>query len=542
MKKNFIEKLVNNKLFLFIVPNLVYIYVFLYHYNNTFKSYMSVGEVLVYEVIISSGIFLIFNSIIYLILKKGLKDYHKLFLVMCLISCFYFQPMNVLNFLVYIIFILIFIIILKKVIYFNLEKLVTLISFIILFLFSNQVVYGVYHGFYILLKSKDYDYEMNIHVENDTDTPNIYWIHCDGMMSFYGMEKYFNYKDTSFREYLEKNNYSYNENASLIAGHRTQSALVALFNPYYYDHFFKDYLMELQDSFIQERNSSFIVNYYELEEKRLYNELFDALDKKDYTTVAIADFNPYTSFYTDYFYDFYNYDKEGRHVTNKKEFRYMDYHNMKKEDKNKLLSFIRFEHSKSLLRTTVLFPMLEDMNYLDYDVIHYEEEDFSDYSYINRSHYWISRAILSGIHQSLEIQDKKFMFIDFKLNHLPITFNAYGDLLLSDNQYNLDYYSSNYIYSTKLLTEILDYIRKYDENAVIFIQGDHGLHTVEDGTMNFYLETSKEEVQEIRNSVINAYYIPEQYKNGEEEYLNNPLNISRYIINNYVGDNYSYVK
>ena len=42
--------------------------------------------------------------------------------------------------------------------------------------------------------------------------------------------------------------------------------------------------------------------------------------------------------------------------------------------------------------------------------------------------------------------------------------------------------------------------------------------------------------------MINAYYIPEQYKNGEEEYLNNPLNISRYIINNYVGDNYSYVK
>ena len=97
---------------------------------------MSVGEILFYEVIISSGIFLIFNSIIYLILKEGLKDYHKLFLVMCLISCFYFQPMNVLNFLVYIIFILIFIIILKKAIYFNLEKLVTLIFFIILFLFS----------------------------------------------------------------------------------------------------------------------------------------------------------------------------------------------------------------------------------------------------------------------------------------------------------------------------------------------------------------------------------------------------------------------
>ena len=33
----------------------------------------------------------------------------------------------------------------------------------------------------------------------------------------------------SLINYLEKNNYSYNEKASLIAGHRTQSALVALF-------------------------------------------------------------------------------------------------------------------------------------------------------------------------------------------------------------------------------------------------------------------------------------------------------------------------
>ena len=47
---------------------------------------------------------------------------------------------------------------------------------------------------------------------------------------------------------------------------------------------------------------------------------------------------------------------------------------------------------------------------------------------------------------------------------------------------------------------------------------------------------------EIRNSVISAIYIPDKYKNGDEEYLDNPFNISRYIVNNYVGNNYEYLK
>ena len=253
--------------------------------------------------------------------------------------------------------------------------------------------------------------------------------------------------------------------------------------------------------------------------------------------MAISDFNQYTSLYTDYFYDFYVYDVKGKQVTDQQEFRDI---NMQ-ENKTKLLSYIRYNHFKFLLNTTMLYPALENFNYLDYDVIDYEKEDFSDYPYINNSHYWISKAILSGIKKSLNIQEKKFVFIDFKLNHLPITFNGYGDLLLEDNFFNLDYYSSNYSYSTKLLIEILDYIRKNDEDAVIFIQGDHGIHMLGDEQLRIFFGISQEELQEVRNSVISAYYIPKKYQNGDEKYLDNPLNISRYIVNHYVGENYQYI-
>ena len=32
-----------------------------------------------------------------------------------------------------------------------------------------------------------------------------------------------------------------------------------------------------------------------------------------------------------------------------------------------------------------------------------------------------------------------------------------------------------------------------------------------------------------------------KYRNGEEEVLSNPLNISRYLVNNFIGDNYEYI-
>ena len=106
---------------------------------------------------------------------------------------------------------------------------------------------------------------------------------------------------------------------------------------------------------------------------------------------------------------------------------------------------------------------------------------------------------------------------------------------------NTNFYLGNYIYSNKLLIELLEYIRDNDEDAVIIVQSDHGIHLLEDEEIMAQLSITKEEVQDIRNSVISAFYIPQEYRNGDEDYLDNPLNISRYLVNNYVGENYEYM-
>ena len=93
-----------------------------------------------------------------------------------------------------------------------------------------------------------------------------------------------------------------------------------------------------------------------------------------------------------------------------------------------------------------------------------------------------------------------------------------------------------------MLIELLDYIKTNDEDSIIIVQADHGIHTIYEEDLDKKLNVNQEQIQEIRNSVMNAIYIPGKYQNGDEQYLKNPLNISRYIVNNYIGKNYEYIK
>lgn len=371
--------------------------------------------------------------------------------------------------------------------------------------------------------------------------PNIYYIHCDGMMGISGMSKYFNYDNLYLKNYFDKNGYYLQEDASLVAGHNTQRSLVALFNPNYYDEFYGDYVNDLEDFYLKKKKKTdFVVDYYELESKRFNNELFSALDKKGYNTYAIGEFNAYTSFDVDYYYDFYYYDIVNRYVDTDDSLRLVE-----GNSDFRLLSYTRFVHSKSLVSRTILDGLLSDVNFLDYDDVDYSDYDVSGRKYISRvlndDDFEIPTAILRGLDDVVS-GDNNFSFVDFRFCHEPFTFDYNGDIVSDVLMFNLDRYLGNYIYSSYLLTDVLDFIRDNDEDAVIIVQGDHGLHTRTDAEMMEYFDVDIKGVQEIRNSVISAMYIPDKYKNDDDKYLSNPLNISRYLVNNFVGSgNYEYL-
>ena len=536
---NFLYKITNNRKILFITPNLIYVITLLNYYNINFLKY---GEVFFYEIVFLSLIFLILTTLIYLLISKVLKDKKKTFCILIFVCTSYFISFSLIQFFLFIVYILFLILILKKFISLKLDYVVTLLSLIIFFLSIYNFLIAGYNVLYSITNSQKYDYKISINIESNTNAPNIYWIHADGMTGINAMKKYFNFDNEHLLNYLNNNNFIINEDATLIAAHQTQESLVAMFNPYYYDNFFSKYLLDLENVYLKNsKKPSFLVNYHELEKKRLNNELFNALKKKDYSTVAIADFNPYTSFYTDYYYDFYHFGENIRNIDlNKSDLKLLN-----NNSKTKLLSYIRFTHLKPLINRT-FFHELSNINYLNYDIVNYIDFDSSNYKYIdnamNNSNFWLTKAILKGINDTLKIDNKKFVFIDFKLAHDPFTFDSNGNIISEETKLNVSSYLGNYQYSTYLLTDLLEYIKNNDENAIIIIQGDHGLHTIKDEIMQEFFEVNMKEVQDIRNSVISAYYIPNKYKNGEEIYLNNPLNISRYIINNFVGNNYEYIK
>ena len=181
------------------------------------------------------------------------------------------------------------IIIIYKKLYIYLNSII--ITIVIVYLFpcfiinSTQLIINILN---ITTRVKVYNKTKNILVDNNLSSPNIYYIHCDGMLNLETMNKYFNYQSKELKQYLNENNFIINKNTSLIAGHRTHNALVALFNPYFYDNFFGNYLNELEKTFLnKQKTTSFRVDYKNMEEKRLNNELFKALEKKGYKTIMI---------------------------------------------------------------------------------------------------------------------------------------------------------------------------------------------------------------------------------------------------------------
>ena len=138
--------------------------------------------------------------------------------------------------------------------------------------------------------------------------------------------------------------------------------------------------------------------------------------------------------------------------------------------------------------------LVKDIDILDYDVIDYDSMDVSDYYYIDNTYYWVAKAIVKGLDLSMDSDSNNFVFVDYKLNHLPMTFDINGNVLDDSNYNNVSYYLGNYIYSTYLLVDILEFIKDNDEDSIIILQGDHGLHSLRSDWMMDYFDIDADDL------------------------------------------------
>lgn len=104
-------------------------------------------------------------------------------------------------------------------------------------------------------------------------------------------------------------------------------------------------------------------------------------------------------------------------------------------------------------------------------------------------------------------------------------------------------YHAQHEYAGQLLIVLCDMIIENDPDAIIVLQADHGIHKEEYAEQVAAIYGDDTPITDFFNSTFSCIRIPDKLKDEEKEkVLKNPLNISRYLVNCYVGDNYSYLQ
>jgi hypothetical protein len=153
--------------------------------------------------------------------------------------------------------------------------------------------------------------------------------------------------------------------------------------------------------------------------------------------------------------------------------------------------------------------------------------------------------IADCLYDIFELPSPKFSTIFFDMPHRPFIFDKYGNYNLEDAN-NPFRYPAHHKFSANTLLKYIDLILENDPNAVIILQADHGLHglpvdlTMDEITRIF--NCTEEEAVALWNQVMCAIRLPNELTTEETiKILSDPRNISRFLINNFVGENYDYI-
>lgn len=385
-----------------------------------------------------------------------------------------------------------------------------------------------------------------------TDMPNVYWIHPDGMTSVDVVAKYFHEDQSEFLSDLAERGFSVNPSAHFEAGAKTNAGIPALTCPYAYDTWLSSYATTHEAM----RQALATYTFAEkLRDVRYHNEMIAAFGKKGYGTNVIS--SPGEVYYYPLiggaFYSFLDEVNEVE-IPEPGIEKQMLLQNMR----------INLEEVSGFLRQ--VFERLYRMIFIvppsrwiaEFTVDHYgingtnrpftaimPEEQVkqvipSDYA----KHGVHDRKMVRSLYDILYggSQDPKLVVIHSNIAHFPFIIDENG-MLAKDDEESMDPlgYYPQHAYSAKVLTDMIDMILAVDPDAVIVIQADHGLHgnTEQDFKTAFGEDA---DASELWNGTMSAIRVPEKYQTGEEHYtMENPLNLSRYLVNSFVGKNYEYL-
>lgn len=375
----------------------------------------------------------------------------------------------------------------------------------IMLLFLFQCVYLLHLNF----QRKpfiDRQYIQTPKISPNLPSPNIYWVHCDGLLGRNSFRKYFKDSQESFCRELQKRSFFIYDSARLNSNCSTISAVAALMNPEYYD-------KALASSLLPGRNEQWLfIHEDQLAFYRLVaNQFYRSFEKKGYQVTVIPK-DLWSASYVEIYSSMEEYYCSRLELKNFEIFGYIS------RWMPSSLLYQKWENIAETIPPVKLPEITEE----------YVEKNF---------------AYFHAVHHLPVPQKPSLTVIKCFSAHVPYIYDQKGDLIssLSDNSNPADYAAQHFL-TTRILLWTVEKILEKDPDALIVLQADHGLHcSTRKQLLDFFGEDCNPD--DLWNQVFSAVRVPLRFRNGTEAYMaQSPLNIVRYLINSFVGEgNCSYI-
>jgi hypothetical protein len=383
------------------------------------------------------------------------------------------------------------------------------------------------------------NYKTKFYVDNNLPSPNIYWLLMDGMLGFKAMEYLFNDPQTEFTAQLIERGFIINRDAQFEAIHATAYSIPVLMCPHYYDSSFISELWNINiDEYKQKiklTNKPSFSFVKSINLARIRNELITAFNnRKKYQTSVITLGLTYLPPITNKYY------LGGKKII-KSELETMN--DIESIQFGLSLLFITTPLTKLHSIISLLLKIYQN-NKFESTVIQKVSNSSIDIfkSFYGESYRGNDKWYIDALADIMIYSGPKLTIIHDGKAHSPFIYDEHGNKITRRQKEALDPYNypSQHHFTSAIVISYIDFILNIDPFAIIIIQADHGLHDpkTRDLFISKYGKTD-EDVKLMQNQTINAVRIPEKW--GGLEQPIEPPNITRLLVNRYVGENYKFL-
>jgi len=379
-------------------------------------------------------------------------------------------------------------------------------------------------------------------INNALPSPDIYWIQMDGMLGFSAIERYFNDPQDNLRAELNNRGFVINDDAMLSAGW-TRAALPTLFSPAFYDSYLGALLSESEHLVIRDDRQSFIYRRLDNDGISIYSdiapyfELFRAFMAIGYTTIQqTCVLGHGFSFYTSNRFHMYDHWSAPLGINEAEEPR-----NRFLLGINDIVDLMVLTTPLSLFEESLRVVLSGDIEWLPIPE-HTEMVDMLTQDTLGTLH---EQQVLRNLIDTFSVPSPKLVYavpsfthrtqwLQFFPNHPnPYDIFHHPDL---DNPFTDNVYMNAHEYAAMVMLTMVDLILDNNPYAVIILQSDHGIHVNE--TQNYLRANGMpdEELFDIIYSTMSAIRIPQRYGGLDAPIA--PINITRELVNRFVGHNY----